>query len=135
MVLLFDQPWSSQDAKQIIGRAHRQPQDQVVDVIFLLGRGSSDMLVNEMAKRKHKMFKVFVNKKLDSELETILQGKPVGHPDQEIDDEDSKPPVRKVARKRRKGPAESDNTDFDTATDGGIKKFERRSHEKGKGKQ
>lgn len=59
-----DQPWSAQDERQIRGRAHRQPQKQIVKAIHLLAGDSSDLLMNDMAKGKKDMFEAFVNKEL-----------------------------------------------------------------------
>ncbi|KAF9447919.1 hypothetical protein P691DRAFT_670489 [Macrolepiota fuliginosa MF-IS2] len=62
VVIFFDQPWSAQDERQIIGRAHRQPQEKTVKVIYLLANGSSDPLMNTVARGKGDAFKAFVNK-------------------------------------------------------------------------
>ncbi|KAJ3557756.1 hypothetical protein NP233_g11663 [Leucocoprinus birnbaumii] len=62
VVILFDQPWSSQDEYQIIGRAHRQPQRKEVKVIYLHAMDSADPLIWQMARGKSAMFDAFVNK-------------------------------------------------------------------------
>ncbi|KAF9444080.1 hypothetical protein P691DRAFT_678274 [Macrolepiota fuliginosa MF-IS2] len=64
VVIFFDQPWSAQDERQIIGRAHRQPQKKPVKVIYLLARDSADVMMNRVAGRKRNMFDAFVNKDL-----------------------------------------------------------------------
>ncbi|KAJ3551690.1 hypothetical protein NP233_g13031 [Leucocoprinus birnbaumii] len=62
VVILFDQPWSSQDECQIIGRAHRQPQQKEVKAIYLHAKDSADVLIWEMARGKSAMFDAFVDK-------------------------------------------------------------------------
>lgn len=57
-----NQVWSSQDAMQILGRAHRQPQKKTVKAIHILADGSSDLLLNAIALRKRDMFDAFVSK-------------------------------------------------------------------------
>ena len=59
-----DQPWSAQDERQIIGRAHRQPQKKTVKVIYLLANDSADLLMNDVARGKRNMLDAFVNKEL-----------------------------------------------------------------------
>ncbi|KAJ3565622.1 hypothetical protein NP233_g7514 [Leucocoprinus birnbaumii] len=70
-----DQPWSSQDEYQIIGRAHRQPQQKEVKVYYLHAMDSADSLIWQMARGKSAMFDAFVNKKRGAELQALLQGK------------------------------------------------------------
>ncbi|KAF5359465.1 hypothetical protein D9756_003663 [Leucocoprinus leucothites] len=95
VVILFDQPWSSQDECQIIGRAHRQPQDREVKVIYLHAKDSADPLIWEMARGKSAMFDAFVNKDKSDELRSLLQGHV---PD---DDESDEVLVGSTARRQR----------------------------------
>jgi TATA-binding protein-associated factor len=57
-----DPPWSSQDVRQIRGRAHRQPQKKEVEVIHILAEDSSDVLVHSMAHGKQDMFEAFLER-------------------------------------------------------------------------
>ncbi|THU75620.1 hypothetical protein K435DRAFT_706785, partial [Dendrothele bispora CBS 962.96] len=62
IVIFFDQPWSGQEERQIIGRAHRQPQRRTVKVIHILANDSTDILMSSMAKGKSAMFEAFIQK-------------------------------------------------------------------------
>ncbi|KAF8523869.1 P-loop containing nucleoside triphosphate hydrolase protein [Hysterangium stoloniferum] len=86
VIILFNQPWSSQETRQIRGQAHRQPQKKVVKVIHLLAGESSDILLNQIALQKEDMFNAFVNKDLGKELLDIMTGKAVCHPGDESDE-------------------------------------------------
>jgi TATA-binding protein-associated factor len=57
--------WSYQEARQILARAHRQPQKKIVKAIHILAGDSSDILLNSIALRKREMFDVFVSKELN----------------------------------------------------------------------
>ncbi|KAF5362322.1 hypothetical protein D9756_002850 [Leucocoprinus leucothites] len=98
IVIFFDQPWSSQDECQIIGRAHRQPQQKTVKVIYLLANDSADLLMNAMARNKRDMFDAFVNKELREELQTILEGHVPELP--EVDDEEQQAEREKAKSKK-----------------------------------
>ncbi|KAF8500014.1 P-loop containing nucleoside triphosphate hydrolase protein [Hysterangium stoloniferum] len=89
VIILFNQPWSSQETRQIRGQAYRQPQKKVVKVIHLLAGESSDILLNQIALQKEDMFNAFVNKDLGkafAELLGIMTGKAVCHPGDESDE-------------------------------------------------
>ncbi|KAF5345577.1 hypothetical protein D9756_011032 [Leucocoprinus leucothites] len=103
IVIFFDQPWSSQDECQIIGRAHRQPQRRIVKVIYLLANDSADLLMNAMARNKRDMFDAFVNKELREELQTILQGH-VPEPPEADESDETKENGKKKTTKAKKAP-------------------------------
>ncbi|KAG7093167.1 hypothetical protein E1B28_006856 [Marasmius oreades] len=77
IVIFFDQTWSSQDERQIRGRAHRQPQRKVVIVIHLLANDTTDILMNNMASQKRDMFEAFVNKDMGKDLQSLLSSRTV----------------------------------------------------------
>ncbi|KAK7024577.1 hypothetical protein VNI00_016182 [Paramarasmius palmivorus] len=85
-LLKNDQPWSSQDIRQIQACAHRQPQKKIVRVIHLLAGETTDILLNNMAMQKKDMFEAFVNVELGKELCDLLSGQTVYAPDQDHED-------------------------------------------------
>ncbi|KXN82140.1 SWI/SNF-related matrix-associated actin-dependent regulator [Leucoagaricus sp. SymC.cos] len=129
-VIFFDQPWSAQDERQIIGRVHRQPQKKEVKVIYLLAENSADLVVNKMAERKRNMFDAFMNRELRSDLKSILEGA-VPDVDDDVVDTDDKSSTRK--RKLKQGDKKkTKSTDSIDAPDAAPPPAPR---EKGKGKQ
>ncbi|KIK51761.1 hypothetical protein GYMLUDRAFT_251819 [Collybiopsis luxurians FD-317 M1] len=108
VVIFFDQPWSAQDERQIRGRAHRQPQREVVKAIYLLADNSTDILMNNMARGKKDMYEAFVNKDIGKELSGLLSGEVVdaGGGQEEIEDEVE---VKK-ARKGKKAKLQAQKT-------------------------
>ncbi|TFK32539.1 hypothetical protein BDQ12DRAFT_728582 [Crucibulum laeve] len=103
-VILLDQPWSAQDERQIRGRAHRQPQKDVVKVYHLLAADSADIILSNMAQGKQDMLEAFVSKEKGEELIRLLSGKPVVdfEDDNEDLDADDKPVKPKQQRQRQK---------------------------------
>ncbi|KAK7034787.1 hypothetical protein VNI00_012195 [Paramarasmius palmivorus] len=99
VVIFFDQPWSSQDIRQIRARAHRQPQKKIVRVIHLLAGETTDILLNNMAMQKKDMFEAFVNVELGKELRDLLSGQTVYAPDQDPEDKGSDAPVSFPSKK------------------------------------
>ncbi|KAG6848956.1 hypothetical protein H0H93_012463 [Arthromyces matolae] len=74
VVIFFDQPWSAQDERQIIGRAHRQPQKKVVKTIYLLAENTAEILIHNLAKGKANMFEFFINPEMAAETFSNLLG-------------------------------------------------------------
>ncbi|TDL13173.1 P-loop containing nucleoside triphosphate hydrolase protein, partial [Rickenella mellea] len=62
-VIFFDQPWSSQDEEQFIGRAWRPPQKKQVWVYHLIALGTTDVLMCGMARGKSAMLDEFLQRK------------------------------------------------------------------------
>ena len=60
---LKDQPWSGQEMHQARGRAHRQPQKDVVRCYHLLADNTADVLLYGLACGKEDMMKAFLSKK------------------------------------------------------------------------
>lgn len=58
-----DQPWSAQDERQIRGRVHRIPQNQVVKCYHVLGMGTADMILSDQARGKRDMMEAFLSEK------------------------------------------------------------------------
>ncbi|KAK1233548.1 hypothetical protein PQX77_003294 [Marasmius sp. AFHP31] len=75
VVILLDQIWSAQDWKQIVGRAHRQPQKDEVKFVNIIAEDTADVIINEMARQKQDMFDVFVNTGPGKALEANLNGR------------------------------------------------------------
>ncbi|KAF7771865.1 hypothetical protein Agabi119p4_6176 [Agaricus bisporus var. burnettii] len=115
VVIFFDQPWSSQDERQVRGRAHRQPQKKVVKVIHLLAINSADTVMYSVARGKENMFDAFVNKELADELRSLLEGAvpddPSENPGMEDDQLGNKKPAVKKTKRRTKQVLASGNQD------------------------
>ncbi|KAJ3564157.1 hypothetical protein NP233_g8477 [Leucocoprinus birnbaumii] len=106
VVIFFDQPWSAQDEQQIRGRAHRQPQNKVVKVIYLLAKDSADLLLHGVARGKRDMFNAFMNSKLAEEFQALLQGQaldisPLDDPNADNDEGDVPAPPPRPRRSQR----------------------------------
>ncbi|KAJ3566666.1 hypothetical protein NP233_g6855 [Leucocoprinus birnbaumii] len=116
VVIFLDQPWSSQDEQQIIGRAHRQPQKKIVKVFYLLANDSADLLMNTMARNKRDMFDAFVNKELREELQSILEGHvpEMGDPD----DAETVEKQEKATRKKAAGASKAKEETIDNGNKG-----------------
>ncbi|KAJ8074350.1 hypothetical protein PM082_012663 [Marasmius tenuissimus] len=99
-----DQIWSAQDWRQIVGRAHRQPQKDEVKFVNIITEDTADVIINEMARQKQDMFDVFVDKGPGRALEANLNGKTAynaepglndpkflaeGNKDSDVDDEEN----------------------------------------------
>ncbi|KAG6876903.1 hypothetical protein C0993_012196 [Termitomyces sp. T159_Od127] len=74
VIIFFDQPWSSQEERQIRGRAWRQPQKKTVTEIHLFAEDSADLVMYQVARGKKNAFDSFVNKETGKELRQILTG-------------------------------------------------------------
>ncbi|KDQ05771.1 hypothetical protein BOTBODRAFT_49708 [Botryobasidium botryosum FD-172 SS1] len=59
IVIFFDQPWSSCDEAQFIGRASRHGQTFPVIVYHVLGQGTTDVMMSRLAKDKDAMLRKF----------------------------------------------------------------------------
>ncbi|KDQ06376.1 hypothetical protein BOTBODRAFT_49421 [Botryobasidium botryosum FD-172 SS1] len=59
IIIFFDQPWSSCDEAQFIGRASRHGQTFPVIVYHVLGQGTTDVMMSRLAKDKDVMLRKF----------------------------------------------------------------------------
>ncbi|KAL0057974.1 hypothetical protein AAF712_015368 [Marasmius tenuissimus] len=103
IVIFLDQPWSSQDEKQIEARAHRQPQDKIVRCIHILAKDTADCVMSMIAKQKSLMHDAFANKTITDEIADLLKGKTVYGPDDadfDVSDEEdlSETPAKPIHR-------------------------------------
>ncbi|KAF8881145.1 P-loop containing nucleoside triphosphate hydrolase protein [Gymnopilus junonius] len=62
-MIFLDQPWSGQEMQQARGRAHRQPQKNVVRCYHLLADNTADIILYGLARGKQDMMGAFLTKK------------------------------------------------------------------------
>ncbi|KAK7434927.1 hypothetical protein VKT23_019930 [Stygiomarasmius scandens] len=129
VVIFFDQPWSAQDEKQIIGRAHRQPQKSTVKVIHILANETSDLIMNEMARQKKGMSDAFLNKEMGKGSYFLIIGTYMGDDPEYYEEE------KPVSRKRKSQGSQKTSCESDQSTDRPTKKAKADHSETPKGRR
>ncbi|PPQ91750.1 hypothetical protein CVT25_013240, partial [Psilocybe cyanescens] len=117
-----DQPWSAQDEQQIRGCAHRHPQKKTVHIFQLLALGTADVLIANMALSKglameqflalKSAVSSFLDQKEGQSLNRLLQGKPLGSPEEDEGDNmcDHGPKKTKKSKKMARKKVEKKNS-------------------------